>query len=70
MAKARRATGLWSDGDTFDALLDALQASEDATEEPEKKSALKTARRSLLSAGRDVGLGVAAAIIARISGIE
>jgi hypothetical protein len=67
--RGRRAVGLWPTGESVDALVDALRQAEDATDDPEEKSALRRAAGAVLGVGRDVMTDVMAAVIAKQMGV-
>jgi hypothetical protein len=63
--RGRRAVGLWPSGESVDALVDALRQAEDATDDPEEKSAIRRAAGAVLGVGRDVMTDVMAAVITK-----
>lgn len=68
--KARRAVGLWPNGDTAaEALLDALRQAEDLAEDPDDRSALRKAAGQLGSVSRSVIADLTTAYIRSQTGI-
>jgi hypothetical protein len=63
--RGRRAVGLWPSGESVDALVDALRKAEDATDDPEEKSAIRRAAGAVLGVGREVMTDVMAAVITK-----
>lgn len=67
--RGRRAVGIWPSATGADALIDALRSAEEATQDPEERSAIRRAWSALGSVSRDVLVDVTAAVIARQSGM-
>lgn len=67
--RGRRAAGLWPDGESVDALVDALRQAEEATEDPEEKTLLRRAAGAIGSVSRDVITDVMTAVIRSQTGI-
>ena len=67
--RGRRTVGLWPSGENVDALVDALKQAEEATDDPEEKSAIRRAAGAVLGVGRDVMTDVMAAVIAKQMGM-
>jgi hypothetical protein len=67
--RGRRAAGLWPDGETADALIDALRQAEEATDDPEEKTLIGRAAGALGSVSRDVITDVMTAVIRSQTGI-
>ncbi len=67
--RGRRVVGLWPGEDAADSLVDALRQAEDATSDPEERTAIRRAWSSLGGVSRDVMVDVVAAVIARQSGV-
>lgn len=67
--RGRRVVGLWPSGENVDALVDALRQAEDATDDPEEKSALRRAAGAVMGVSRDIMVDVVAAVVARQSGL-
>lgn len=68
--KGRRASGLWPEGDTFDALIDALQEAADSTDDPDERGKLENLRRTALDTGKGVMNAVIQAWIKRMTGLD
>lgn len=67
--RGRRAVGLWSSGESVEALVDALCQAEETTDDEEEKSLLRRTAGAIGSASRDIMVDVVAAVVARQSGI-
>jgi hypothetical protein len=67
--RGRRAVGLWPSGEGVDALVTALRQAEDATEDPEERTALRRAGGAVATVSREVMSDILAAVIKSQTGL-
>lgn len=67
--RGRRAAGLWPDGESVDALVDALRQAEEATDDPEEKNLIRRAAGAVGSISKSVMTDVLAAYVRQQTGL-
>lgn len=64
-----RAAGLWPDGETVDALVDALRQAEEATDDPDEKTLIRRAAGAVGSISKSLMTDVLAAYVRQQTGL-
>lgn len=67
--RGRRTVGIWPSGEAVDALVSALRQAEQATDDPEERSALRRAGGAVATVSREVMSDIIAAVIKSQTGL-